>query len=287
MGNESGTQTYIIMAKKIRRVREIMKIEAVIFDWAGTAVDYGCFAPLEVFMEIFYKRGVVITAEEARQPMGLLKIDHVRTLTEMPRIAGEWKRVFGQVPTDVDIQEMYEEFEEILFSILPRYTTPIHGVKDVVAYLREQGIKIGSTTGYTREMMDIVAKEAKQKGYEPDFLVTPDDVPAGRPYPWMCYKNAMQLGVYPMNHMIKVGDTVSDMKEGRNAGMWTVGVILGSSELGLTEEQVMNMDRLELQEKMEVVRKRFVENGAHFTIETMEELPQVITYIEKQEFINS
>ena len=156
---------------------------------------------------------------------------------------------FGQLPTETDIQEMYEEFEEILFTILPRYAPPIHGVKEVIASLRERGIKIGSTTGYTREMMDIVAKEAALQGYKPDFLVTPDDVPAGRPYPWMCYKNAMELGVYPMNHMIKIGDTVSDMKEGRNAGMWTVGVILGSSELGLSEEEVENMDPVELREK--------------------------------------
>ena len=73
---------------------------------------------LEVFMKIFQKRGVEITAAEARKPMGLLKIDHVRALTEMPRIADEWKRVFGQLPTEADIHEMYEEFEEILFSIL-------------------------------------------------------------------------------------------------------------------------------------------------------------------------
>lgn len=264
-----------------------MKIEAVIFDWAGTTVDYGCFAPLEVFMKIFQKRGVEITAEEARKPMGLLKIDHVRALTEMPRIADEWKRVFGQLPTEADIHEMYEEFEEILFSILPSYATPIDGVKEVIASLRERGIKIGSTTGYTREMMDIVAREAALQGYKPDFLVTPDDVPAGRPYPWMCYKNAMELGVYPMNHMIKVGDTVSDMKEGRNAGMWTVGVILGSSELGLTEEEVENMDSVELREKIEVVRNRFVENGAHFTIEKMQELESVMEHIEKQELIIS
>lgn len=264
-----------------------MKIEAVIFDWAGTTVDYGCFAPLEVFMEIFHKRGVEITAEEARKPMGLLKIDHVRALTEMPRIANEWKRIFGELPTEENIHEMYEEFEEILFSILPRYAEPINGVKEVITSLRERDIKIGSTTGYTREMMDIVAKEAALQGYKPDFLVTPNDVLAGRPYPWMCYKNAMELCVYPMNHMIKVGDTVSDMKEGRNAGMWTVGVILGSSELGLTEEEVENMDPLELREKIEVVRNCFVENGAHFTIETMQELENVIEHIEKQELIIS
>ncbi len=264
-----------------------MKIEAVIFDWAGTTVDYGCFAPLEVFMKIFQKRGVEITAAEARKPMGLLKIDHVRALTEMPRIADEWKGVFGQLPTEADIHEMYEEFEEILFSILPSYATLIDEVKEVIASLRERGIKIGSTTGYTREMMEIVAKEAALQGYKPDFLVTPDDVPAGRPYPWMCYKNAMELGVYPMNHMIKVGDTVSDMKEGRNAGMWTVGVILGSSELGLTEEEVESMDSVELREKIEIVRNRFVENGAHFTIETMQELENVMEHIEKQELIIS
>ncbi|MDF9447037.1 phosphonoacetaldehyde hydrolase [Bacillus toyonensis] len=264
-----------------------MKIEAVIFDWAGTTVDYGCFAPLEVFMKIFHKRGVEVTAEEARKPMGLLKIDHVRALTEMPRIANEWKRVFGQLPTEADIHEMYKEFEEILFAILPNYATPIDGIREVMASLRKRGIKIGSTTGYTREMMDIVAKEAKLQGYKPDFLVTPDDVPAGRPYPWMCYKNAMELGVYPMNHMIKVGDTVSDMNEGRNAGMWTVGVILGSSELGLSEWEVETMDPVELHEKMEIVRNRFVENGAHFTIETMQELENVIEHIEKQELIIS
>ncbi|WP_242142495.1 MULTISPECIES: phosphonoacetaldehyde hydrolase [unclassified Bacillus cereus group] len=264
-----------------------MKIEAVIFDWAGTTVDYGCFAPLEVFMEIFKNRGVMITAEEARKPMGLLKIDHVRALAEMPRIRGEWERVFGQLPTEADVQEMYTEFEEILFSILPRYATPISGVKDVVAYLRSRGMKIGSTTGYTREMMDIVAREAKAQGYEPDYLVTPDDVPAGRPYPWMCYQNAMQLHVYPMKHMMKVGDTISDMKEGRNAGMWTVGIILGSSELGLTEKEVESMDLVELQERMEVVRNRFIESGAHYVIETMKELPQVIEHIEKQELIIS
>lgn len=276
------------MAKKIsKKGMDRMKIEAVIFDWAGTTVDYGCFAPLEVFMEIFHKRGVEITAEEARKPMGLLKIDHVRALTEMSRISNEWKRVFGQLPTEEDIQEMYEEFEEILFAILPRYASPINGVKEVITSLREKDIKIGSTTGYTREMMDIVAKEAALQGYKPDFLVTPNDVPAGRPYPWMCYKNAVELGIYPMNHMIKVGDTVSDMKEGRNAGMWTVGVILGSSELGLTEEEVENMDLLELHEKMEVVRNRFIENGAHFTIETMQELENVIEHIEKQELIIS
>jgi len=66
-----------------------MKIETVIFDWAGTAVDFGCFAPVNVFLTIFEDAGVSVTLEEARKPMGMLKIDHIRTMLEMPRIQEE------------------------------------------------------------------------------------------------------------------------------------------------------------------------------------------------------
>ncbi|UOY91902.1 phosphonoacetaldehyde hydrolase [Ectobacillus sp. JY-23] len=259
------------------------KIQAVILDWAGTTIDYGCFAPLEVFVDVFRKRGVQITIEEARRPMGLLKIDHIRALTEMPRIKQEWNQVFNCDPQESDIHEMYHDFETTLFTILPRYTTPVPGAVEMVARLRERGLKIGSTTGYTKEMMDIVVPEAKKQGYSPDCLVTPDQAGGGRPYPWMSYMNAMKLGVYPMSSIVKAGDTVSDIQEGRNSGMWTVGVIWGSSELGLTQEEVNAMDPKELADKAEAVRERFMEAGAHFTIDRIGDLDQIINVIEQQE----
>lgn len=255
------------------------QIEAIIFDWAGTTVDYGCFAPLDVFIEIFRKRGIEVLDEEARAPMGLLKWDHIQAMCSMDRIAGLWKAKFGRIPEKKDIDDLYADFEPMLFSILPNYCTPIPGAVELVERLRRKGIKIGSTTGYTSEMMAIVAPEAKKRGYAPDSMVTPNDVPAGRPLPWMCYQNAMNLGVYPMKHFIKVGDTISDIKEGVNAGVWTVGVLKGSSELGLKEAEVNALDPDALAEKLEIVEKRFKAAGAHYVINSIGELDQLIPKI--------
>ena len=255
------------------------KIEGMIFDWAGTTVDYGCFAPLEVFLEVFKNKKIAITLEEARGPMGMLKIDHIRALTKIPRIEKEWEKVYGKKPTEEDVVEMYKEFEPSLLKILSNYTTPIPGVLDAVKKIREMGLKIGSTTGYTQSMMDIVVKGAKENGYAPDCYFTPDSLPQGRPYPWMCYANAIKLGIYPMSHLIKVGDTLSDIKEGVNAGCFSVGVIMGSSELGLHEEEVLAMSTEELEEKCKKVKERFLEAGAHFVINTMEELPDLVEKI--------
>ncbi|KKX53772.1 phosphonoacetaldehyde hydrolase [Brevibacillus borstelensis] len=254
-------------------------IQAVIFDWAGTTVDYGCFAPLDVFLEVFKKKGIEVTHEEAREPMGMLKWDHINTMCQMERIAGLWKEMYGRYPEKKDVDMLYADFEPMLFSILRNYTTPIPGVLELVDRLRQAGIKIGSTTGYTAEMMAIVAPEAKKRGYAPDSLVTPTEMPAGRPYPWMCYQNAINLGVFPMKHVIKVGDTISDIREAVNAGAWAVGVIKGSSELGMTEREVLECDPDLLADRMEAVAKRFKEAGADYVIDSIGELDTLIPKI--------
>lgn len=255
------------------------QIEAVVFDWAGTTVDYGCFAPLDVFIEIFKEKEIDVTEEEAREPMGTLKWDHIHAMLQMDRIKGLWKDKFGQEPTTKDVDDLYARFEPLLFEILPNYCTPIPGVLDLIKRLRSQGLKIGSTTGYTQEMMDVVAPGAKKLGYEPDNLVTPDDLPQGRPAPWMVFMNAMALGVYPMKHIIKVGDTISDVREGVNSGAWSVGVVLGGSEMGLTEEEANNMDPDELFERMEDVKERFKAAGANYVIDHIGQLDQLIPKI--------
>ncbi|WP_299089360.1 phosphonoacetaldehyde hydrolase [uncultured Metabacillus sp.] len=263
------------------------KIEGIIFDWAGTTVDYGCFAPLHVFLKVFEDKGVKITLDEARKPMGLLKIEHIRAIMSMPRVRQEWENIHGAAPSEDDVLDMYPKFEDKLFESLATFTTPIPGVLQVINQLRSKGLKIGSTTGYTKEMIEIVAKNAKEKGYAPDVIVTSELVKEGRPYPWMCYYCAMELGIFPMNRLVKVGDTTTDMQEGRNAGMWTVGVVLGSSTLGLTEEEVHSMDPQFLSEKMESARTKLFEAGAHFVIDSIIELPELIEKIEesKQEVL--
>lgn len=107
----------------------------------------------------------------------------------------------------------------MMLAVVHEYAEPVPGALALVERLRQSGIRIGSTTGYTAEMMAIVTAQAKKRGYAPDHLVTPNDVPAGRPYPWMIYENAAALNVYPMYNVMKVGDTVSDIREGVNAAL--------------------------------------------------------------------
>ena len=213
-----------------------MKFDGIIFDWAGTTVDYGSFAPVQAFVEAFEAFGITPTLEEVRKPMGMLKIDHIRTMLSMDRIHDLWKEKQGRDWTEEDVQHVYEIFEKKIMEILSRFAEPKPYVVETIQKLREMGLKIGSTTGYTDEMMAVVVPGAKAKGYEPDCWFSPDTVgKCGRPYPYMIFKNMEALKLQDVSRVMKVGDTVSDIKEGKNAGMISVGILEGSSVLGLTE----------------------------------------------------
>lgn len=252
-------------------------IEAVILDWAGTTVDYGCFAPVQAFMEAFAHHGVPVTMEETRKPMGMLKRDHIRTMLHMERIAAEWERVHSHVPTEEDVDAVYAQFEPKLFSILDRFAAPKPFAVETVARLRAMGVKIGSTTGYTDAMMEIVTREAARQGYAPDCWFSPDGVGGkGRPYPYMIFANLETLGVSSVRNVLKVGDTISDIKEGVNAGVWTAGVVEGSSELGLSQAEFEALSPEERERACRKVEERFREAGAQFVLRDLSQLPNLI-----------
>ena len=202
-----------------------MELKAVIFDWAGTTVDFGCFAPTGVFIEVFRQKGIKITNREARGPMGMHKRDHIRVISEYPRVREEWIRIYGKECTEADIDEIFSSFIPLQLSVIGRYTEIVPELPDALSVIRSMKMKIGSTTGYNNEMMEILSAAAKKQGYEPDCIVCATDVPSGRPAPWMAFRNAEAMGIYPMQSIVKIGDTVSDIKEGVNAGMWSVGVV--------------------------------------------------------------
>lgn len=258
------------------------KIECVIMDWAGTTIDFGCFAPVAAFIGSFKAIGIDITTEEARRPMGLTKIDHIRALFEMERIGRMFAQKYGRNYEQNDIDARYADFQKLLFATLSNYTDPIPRVVETIARLREKGIKIGSTTGYTSEMMKTVVPAAAQKGYMVDCYVTSDGLPGGRPNPYMIYQNQCRLAVASPFSAVKFGDTIADIKEGLNAGVWTVGVVIGSNELGLTEAEVKAMPEEELKERKRVVRNRMYAAGAHYVVDTILELPDLIEAINQR-----
>lgn len=239
------------------------KAEAVIFDWAGTTVDYGCFAPVQVFTEVFKNAGVEPTMEEVREPMGMLKWAHIRTMLEMPRIKEAWKELYGREPEDADADKMYESYEPSLLGILDQYSAPKPYVLETVKALRDKGIKIGSTTGYTDVMMQVVVPKAKELGYEPDCWFSPDSTGGmGRPYPYMIFRNMEELNVSSVDKVIKVGDTISDIREGKNAGVFTIGILEGSSLVGLSQAEYESLPEEEKEKVLKEAEEKYKEAGA-------------------------
>lgn len=255
------------------------KINCIIMDWAGTAIDFGCFAPLHVFLSVFEEQGLEITYRQAREPMGLLKIDHIRAILNMLDVNRQFKILHHRPWTEEDVEAMYSRFEKHLLASVVNFTDPIPGVIETLGKLKAQGIKIGSTTGYTDSMMEIVRPAAAEKGYEVDNLVTPSLLPAGRPAPYMIYKNMIDLAILSVDQVVKVGDTIADIREGINAKVHTVGVVTGSNELGLNEQEYRNMEPGQLARMKEEVFQRMLEAGAHYVIDSITDLPACIDEI--------
>ncbi|QBO36633.1 phosphonoacetaldehyde hydrolase [Periweissella cryptocerci] len=257
-----------------------MTINAVIFDWAGTTVDFGSEAPILAFKGAFNKFDIPVTEAEIRQDMGMAKREHIEKILAL--VDARVTLDHATLPaTDV----LYAEFEKELNRILGGDTVMLPGVVNAVSKLREHDIKIGSTTGYTSAMLDIVAKRTALLGYLPDVLVTPDKVGVGRPAPVMINYNLQQFGLTNRDGVIKIGDTVVDIQEAQNAGVIPVGVIDGSSLLGYSEESWKALTAVEREVQREVARRKFIVAGAEYVINNMAELPELIASLNKTEAV--
>ncbi len=252
------------------------KLQAVLFDWAGTTVDHGSRAPTAVFVEIFRRRGVEVTIAEARGPMGMSKREHIAAVISLPRVAKLWSEVHGRPPVDSDVQAMYDEFLPLQIDTLSAGSDLIPGVVEAIDECRRRGMKIGSTTGYTRALMEVVTPIAAAGGYIPDCLICSDDVPLGRPTPWMNFRAAEKLNVYPLSEVVVVDDTPVGIAAGLNAGCITVAVSQTGNALGLSIAEVGHLDSQELKTRLAAIERDFLAHGAHYVIRSVAELPQLL-----------
>ena len=261
---------------------EMNRIQMVVFDWAGTTTDYGGVAPSMVFDRVFQEEGISLTKEEINAPMGMEKKAHIRALLSCPSGDRQWKECCGKSWTEEDVERLYEKFEGILYQMVAEYSVPIPGVVETVRQLREKGLKIGSTTGYTSQMMERVLPRAAELGYEADCVVTPDVIGASRPTPFMLYECMRRLNVYPPRAVVKVGDTVVDILEGKNAGAWSIGILTGSNLLGLTRAEYEAMDPEELAQRKQKAAERYTEAGADLVIDSIRGLPAALAELERR-----
>lgn len=254
-------------------------LQAVLLDWAGTTMDYGCMAPAVVFMQVFRRKGVNITMEHAREPMGAHKKVHIRAISKIPAVAKMWQEKHGRPCNEDDVEAMFQDFVPLQLACLAEYADLIPGTLEAVAEFRRMGLKIGSTTGYTKEMMAILQAEATRRGYTPDSTVCATDVPAARPYPWMCIQNAVNLQIFPMQAFVKIGDTLPDIEEGLNAGMWTIGLAKTGNEIGLQEADLTKLSADDYKAKLDRAYKRMYQTGAHYVVDSLADCPKLLPEI--------
>ena len=257
-------------------------LKAIVFDWAGTTIDHGSRAPAMVFQEIFRRRGVEITIQQAREPMGMAKRDHIAAIGAMPDVATAWESTHGRTFADEEIDLMYAEFLPLQKETLRDHCQLIHGASKAVEQCRRLGLKIGSSTGYTRELMEVVSQAAREQGYQPDCVLCAEDAPRGRPAPFLLHEAAKRMDVYPMWSIVKVDDTPVGIEAGRNAGCWTIGITRTGNGVGLSATEIDNLPPTEVQRVCDLAADQLNRAGAHFTVESVADVPELLMTIEQQ-----
>lgn len=263
-------------------VQEPFPVRAVVFDWAGTMIDFGCMAPIEALLGVFAAADVPITGAEARRDMGKAKLDHLRALLADPVVAARWQAAKGRPSNEDDVEALYAELEPAMLSAATKAATLIPGAIEAVEDLRALGIKVGSGTGYTRMMMAGIEGAAANQGYAPDVIICAGETPSGRPSPLPCWAALIAMDAWPANRCIKVDDAPVGIEEGRNAGCWTVGIAGSGNAVGLGLAEYSALPVAERAERLAKAEAELRAAGADFVIEDVSHLLPVVHEIARR-----
>ena len=216
--------------------------------------------------------------------MGLRKDLHILELTKVPEIRERLKTVYGKYPDQSDVDDMFKYFVPMQLACLRKYTTLLPHVAEVTQKFQKEGIKIGSSTGFVRSMVDILEEDAKKQGYTPDASVAGDEVINGaRPKPFMVYRNLDLMNVNPIQSVVKVDDTVSGVGEALEAGCWGVGIARYSNYMDMdTLEEAGSLSEEEIQRRLIKTRDILQKSGAHYVIDTFDQLVDVVDDVNLQ-----
>lgn len=258
------------------------RLEAVIFDWAGTTVDFGSLAPVRAIMELFARERVPINDADARRDMGIFKKDHIRRVLDAPHVEAAWLSQYGKPPTETDVEDLFAKFIPLQLEVLEEHSRLILSAGHIAQNLKSRGLRIASTTGYTRPMLEVLLASAAEQGYRPEISLCPDDTGGGRPLPWMCLRIALEFQLSSTAAAAKVGDAISDIEEALNAGMWAVGVAGTGNEIGLSAEDFAALPESERDFRLARARERLQVAGAHYVVDSVAAIEPVIERIDER-----
>ncbi len=255
-----------------------MKVEAVVFDWAGTIIDFGSLAPMGAFVKLFANHGIQISIAQARVPMGLPKLAHIAALGAMQPVSAQWHARFGHAFEAQDAARLLQEFEPMSAQAAMEHSDFIPGFMETYQRLCDTGIAVATTTGYTRRIMTPVIALARESGFAPVLVVCCDDVVSSRPSPlgMQACMRAMDVAARP-ECVVKVDDTAPGIEEGRNAGCWTVGVAASGNAMGWSWDEWVQSSELEREAPLAAAYEALQAANAHEVIDSVAQLPAALT----------
>lgn len=259
-----------------------MKLQAAIFDWAGTMVDFGSRAPMLALREVFASEGVEAEEAEIRRHMGMAKREHVTAILSEADVGARWRRAKGADWNEADVDRIMEALEPAMRAAAAKCVDLVPGAAEVAESLRARGLRIGSTTGYTRTMMTEILRGAERQGYAPEMVVCAGDTAQGRPAPLMIWKCLVEFGVWPAAAAVVIDDAPVGLAAGRHAGCWTVGLAGSGNGVGLSQAEFTALSRPERLRRMRAVADEFLAAGADFVIETVADLPELVVEIDRR-----
>jgi phosphonoacetaldehyde hydrolase len=221
---------------------------------------------------------VEISIADARGPMGMAKADHIRLVGRAVNEA--WRARHGRDFSEADVRAIFEVFEPLNIAAVEAHSALIPGAREALAALSARGIRIGSTTGYTRPIMDRLAPLAAAQGFRPEVMVCAGDLAAGRPAPLQMWHAMASMGIWPASAVVKVDDTPPGIGEGRAAGTWTVGLALSGNIAGFSAEELAALPEAERAALRARATAELLTAGAHLVINSIADLPAAIGEVE-------
>ena len=258
------------------------RIKAVVFDWAGTMVDFGCRAPVEALIDAFAAEGVTLSTAAARREMGMAKRAHVAAILANPEVVESWIEARGAEPGEADLERIFQALGPLMIRSADRCSDLIPGAARVAQDLEARGVRIGSGTGYSPDMMAPILRRAAEQGYAPEVVICAGDTPTGRPSPQPLWQALIRLDAWPAHLCVKVDDAEVGVQEGRHAGCWTVGVAASGNGVGLSLEELNALSEDDRRARIGLAGAVLKGAGAHLIIDSVADLPVALEEIERR-----
>jgi len=255
-----------------------MKVKACIFDLGGTIVDRYSITPLKSLIETFKRHNINISNDLIFKDMGIDKKIHIANILDDTNIYQKWFKQYKRNPEYDDVLKLHQIFKNIQVKKSHKIDI-IPETYGIFEYLKKNNIKIGTTTGFDKNNADIIGNVLNTNICKIDNIVSSTCVEKSRPHPNMIHKNMIDLGIVDPRTMIKIDDTNVGIKEGKNAGLWTVGVARWSTYMNVLPQNYNNMNDIVIGERLKKSKEKLKQSRPDFIIETLDELPNIIETI--------